>query len=255
MIDLDGKTVLVTGGTRGIGAVIVEELVKAGAQVLVHGRTTPTAGPYADGGPGSASTRFISGDLAMPGAGSELWRRALEGGLAIDVLVNNAGIYVPDALEADDEQWTEAWERTMQVNLIAPAELCRAALRSWFAASRGGIIINVASRAAFRGDDPDYGAYAASKAGLVALTKTIARAHAGRGVLAYAVAPGFVRTALTQECFDADPGLESRIRAEIPMGDIVPPVEIARVVCFLASGLVGHATGSTFDLNGASYVR
>ena len=120
MIELDGKTVLVTGGTRGIGAAIVEALVTAGAQVLVHGRTTPEEGPYAAGSPGRASTRFVAGDLALPGSGRRLWERADQEAGGIDVLVNNAGIYVPDALEADDQQWAEAWERTMQVNLIAP---------------------------------------------------------------------------------------------------------------------------------------
>lgn len=241
-------TLLVTGGTRGIGAAIAELARASGARVLVQGR--PPRGSDA-----SKREDFWPADLELPGSASSLWAQVRASGLEVDVVVNNAGIYEPQALEDDDAAWAESWARTLQVNLVAAAELSRAAVRTWLERGRGGILINIASRAAWRGDGPDYGAYAASKAGLVALTKTLARAYADRGIYAYAVAPGFVRTEMAAQAFAAEAGLEARVRAEIPLGDIIPPVEVARTVWFLASGGVSHATGSTFDLTGASYVR
>lgn len=143
----------------------------------------------------------------------------------------------------------------MQINLLSAADLCRFAVNNWLGLGRGGAIVNVASRAAFRGDDQHHWSYAASKGALVSLTKTIARAYAGRGIYCYGIAPGFVLTDMAQSAFDNDPGLMDRLLRDIPRGTIAPAEEIANAICFFASGMATHATGQTLDINGASYVR
>jgi NAD(P)-dependent dehydrogenase (short-subunit alcohol dehydrogenase family) len=145
----------------------------------------------------------------------------------------------------------------MQVNLYAPAELCKLAIAHFRSQEggkmRGGKIINLASRAAHRGDAPDQWPYAASKGALIAMTKTIARGFAQDNVLAFAIAPGFTETEMATDGL-ADAGLK-RILAEIPLGSMASPQECGALVAFLCSDSVRHLTGATFDINGASYVR
>ncbi len=252
MIDLTGKVILVTGGSRGIGAAIVRALAGAGAEVVLHyGQSRARAEALAEE-VGHARCHLVGADLDDGGAVPGLWRDALAWKGRIDVLVNNAGIYAGAGVDADFETWAEVWARTLRINLVAAAHLCREAVRH-FRERGGGTIVNIASRAAFRGDAPDYIHYAASKGGMIALTRTIARAFAADGVLAYAVAPGFVRTEMAEEFF-AEHG-EEGVVSEIPLGDVAPPGDVANVVAFLASDLAPHATGTTIDVNGASYVR
>ena len=168
------------------------------------------------------------------------------------MLVNCAGIYRAAAVEDDFADWTESWRRTLDINLLAPAVLCREAIVS-FRCRGGGIIVNIASRAAWRGDDPEYQHYAASKAAVVAMTKTIARHHGREGITAFAIAPGWVNTALNQDFFDKY-GVAAAAET-VPLGEVAEPEDIANTIAFLASGLARHATGATIDINGASYVR
>ena len=155
-------------------------------------------------------------------------------------------------IDDDFDIWSSAWQQTLQVNLVAVADLCRLAILH-FKTRKVGTIINIASRAAFRGDDPNYLHYAASKAGIVALTRSIARGFAADNILAFTVAPGFVRTEMAER-FMQEFG-EADIVRDIPIGKIAPPQDIANVIAFLASGLAPHATGTTIDINGASYVH
>ena len=150
------------------------------------------------------------------------------------------------------EQWRETWLRVLQVNLLAPADLCRAAIQH-FRDIGGGKIINVASRAAFRGEALDQMPYGASKGALVALTKTIARGFASDGVLAFGIAPGFTNTEMVSQTLDA--AAITRVTSDIPLGEMVPPEEIGALAAFLCGDQAHHLTGATFDINGASYVR
>lgn len=235
-----GPRILVTGSTRGIGAAIAADLSAKGARVVGHGRT-PAPGRLAE-------------DLAEPGAAERLWAQALEGLEGrIDVLVNNAGVFEPAGVDLPDADWDAAWSRTLQVNLRAAADLSRLAVRHFLERPEGGRIVNVASRAAYRGDSPAHWHYAASKAGMVAMTKSIARGFAARGVLAYAVCPGFTLTGM------ADDYLASRggpgLLADIPLGRVADPEEVAAAVAFLALEAPPSMTGAVLDINGASYVR
>ncbi len=252
MIDFSGKVVLVTGGSRGIGAAIVETLARANASVVLHyGRSRAEAEALA-GRFGSASCLTVQADLAEETSAPRLWRQALAWKGHIDVLVNNAGIAPTTRIGDALEDWHRAWAQVLRVNLIAAADLCREAIPH-FAERGGGIIVNVASRAAFRGDQPELMHYAASKAGLVALTRSIARGFGAHNITAYVVAPGFVLTEMADQAI-AEHGPEF-VRKDIALPDMTGPKEVANVVAFLASGLARHATGSVVDVNGASYVR
>lgn len=253
MISLEGQVVLVTGASRGIGAATAEAALRAGATVV---------GSYRNAEGALAALRDEHGgrvhaircDLARPRAGAALWQQALDAAGRIDGLVNNAGIAPMSGIDDPDETWYRDWAEVLAVNTQAVADLCREAVRR-FRETGGGRIVNVASRAAFRGDTPDGLHYAASKGAVVALTRSIARAWARDGVLAFIVAPGWVKTDMASVIYEGGhAGYESAL-AEIPMGDAAPPEQVANMIVFLLSGLVDHATGGTFDINGASYVR
>jgi 3-oxoacyl-[acyl-carrier protein] reductase len=252
MIDFTDRVALVTGAAGGIGSATARTIAACGGDVVVHdvgagGRL----GDLADelGGHGHA----IAADLADAGATAGLWRRALDWRGRVDVLVNNAGIYAPASIEHPLADWNAAWERMLAICLIAPATLCREAIKTFREQPGGGTIVNLASRAAWRGEDPDYWHYAAAKAGVVAMTKTIARQYGRDGVTAYAVAPGFVDTPFNDALVE-EYGLEF-FANDTGLGEVARPQDLANVIVFLASGLARHATGTTVDVNGASYVR
>jgi NAD(P)-dependent dehydrogenase (short-subunit alcohol dehydrogenase family) len=232
--------VLVTGSTRGIGAAIARTLADRGVRFVGHGR--------ADG------ADVLGADLAQPGAADGLWDRALaklDG--RIDVLVNNAGVFEPIAVDAPDAEWQAAWARTMQINLQASADLCRRAVLHWRERKTGGRIVNVASRAAYRGDSPAHWHYAASKAGMVAMTKSIARGYAAEQILAFAVCPGFTMTGMAEDYLASRGG--EKLLADIPLGRVADPAEVANTVAYLALEAPPSMTGAVLDINGASYVR
>ncbi len=258
MIDFSGKVILVTGGSRGIGAATVKALVAAGGNVILHYGSNREAAEKTAREAGADNCHLVAADLNEPGVAGLLWKQAMDWKGRVDALVNNAGIFSPAPVDGDDETWRQVWQNTLQVNLIASADLCREAVNTWKAGPDKlvrGVIVNVASRATWRGDGPDYWSYAASKGGMVSLMKTIARAHAADGILSYAVAPGYVETDMAIEAFELDPALRDITVRDIPMGDIAPAGDVANAICFLASGLAPHATGTTLDVNGASYVR
>jgi 3-oxoacyl-[acyl-carrier protein] reductase len=252
MIDLSGRVVLVTGGARGIGAAVVRGMARAGAEVVLHYTSDASVAGAVAAEFGPSRCHVLRADFLDDAAIFDLWSRALSWRGRIDVLVNNAGIYESADINSDADAWIETWRRSLQINLVAAGHLCREAV-THYQDTGGGIIINVASRAAFRGDDGDYMQYAASKGGMVAMNKTIARAFGPDGVLAYVLAPGFVRTEMA-ETYIARHG-EEGIVGEIPLGELPTPEDVAEMAVFLASGKARHATGTSIDINGASYVR
>jgi NAD(P)-dependent dehydrogenase (short-subunit alcohol dehydrogenase family) len=252
MLTLEGQTILITGASRGIGAATATVALDAGASIIGSFRTGAGILDKLLAQYGPARVHSVKADLAQPGAGRALWRQALDqADGVIHGLVNNAGIAPATSLDADDDTWQRDWSDVLAVNTRAVADLCRDAVL-YFGQRGGGRIVTVASRAAFRGDTADYLHYAASKGAVVALMRSIARAWAKDRVLAFTVAPGWVKTDMASLIYE--PGNEAAL-AEIPMGDAAPPEEIANMIAFLLSGNVDHATGATFDINGASYVR
>ncbi|MED5549443.1 MAG: SDR family NAD(P)-dependent oxidoreductase [Pseudomonadota bacterium] len=250
-LPLTGKRALVTGSSHGVGLAAAHLFAAQGAEVVLHGNANMADADKAVQDIGPAALGAVQADLSRPGGGRELYDAALH--LAsgrLDIIVNNAGIHPASPLDASDAEWEAVWALTLQVNLMAMADICRAAIPE-MAASGGGSIINIASRAGYRGEDRDHMAYAASKGAVLAITKTIARQWGGDGIYAYALAPGWIDTRMGPQ-HEAD---RARAKAEIPIGDLAQPEEIAAMCAFLASGACRSATGSCIDINGASYVR
>ncbi|HEX5378650.1 MAG TPA: SDR family oxidoreductase [Phenylobacterium sp.] len=232
--------VLVTGSTRGIGAAIVEALAARGARVIGHGR--------------AGSDGVIGADLSQAGGADRLWDQALERlDGRIDVVVNNAGVFEAVAADAPLDDWHAAWSRTLQINLQASADLCRRAVLHFAERGVPGRLVNIASRAAYRGDSPAHWHYAASKAGMVAMTKSIARGYAAQGILAFAICPGFVMTGMAEDYLASRGG--DRLLADIPLGRVADPAEVANAATYLALDAPPSMTGAVLDINGASYVR
>jgi 3-oxoacyl-[acyl-carrier protein] reductase len=246
------RVVLVTGAAGGIGAATARTLAAEGAAVVVHDlRREGRLAELADELGGAAHA--LAADLTDAGAADALWQEALAWRGHVDVLVNNAGIYEAARPDGDLADWKAAWERTLAICLVSPAALCRAAIATFREQPGGGIIVNLASRAAWRGEDADYWHYAAAKAGVVAMTKTIARQYGRQGVTAFAVAPGFVDTPFNAPAVE-EHGMQLFID-DTALGEVAQPQDVANVIAFLASGKARHATGATVDVNTASYVR
>ena len=231
--------VLATGTSRGIGAAIAAAFARPDVRLVGHAST--------------AGADRVAADLAAAGAAEPLWAEALDRlDGRIDVLVNNAGVFEATPVDLDHGDWVAGWERTMRINLTASAELCRLAV-THFRERGAGRIVNVASRAAYRGDSPAHWHYAASKAGMIGMTKSIARGFARDGVLAFAVCPGFTMTGMADEYLASRGG--DRLLADIPLGRVAAVDEVAETVRWLALDAPASATGTVIDVNGASYVR
>ncbi|MES2002829.1 MAG: SDR family oxidoreductase [Pseudomonadota bacterium] len=232
--------ILITGASRGIGAAAFALLQSSGHKVLGHST--------------HGNDFLIAGDLADPAVPRNIWETALdEFGGRIHVLVNNAGIYESVADNASDDEWHAAWARTLTINLQAAADLSRLAVSHFLDQGKGGRIVNVASRAAFRGDSPQHWHYAASKAAMVGMTRTIARGYAADNILAFAVAPGFTVSEMTEEYLAGRGG--AKIVADIPLGRVASTDEIAEIIRWLSIDAPPSATGTIIDANGASFVR
>ena len=234
-------TILITGSSRGIGKATADLLRTRGARVIGHATR-------------AADADTIAADFLDPPAPQMLWEEALDrADGTIDVLVNNAGLFSAVPLDASDIEWLDAWEDTLRINLTAAAQLSRFAVRHWQERGVGGRIVHIASRAGHRGDSPAHWHYAAAKGGMLAMHKTIARAYAAQGIYSYAITPGFTDTAMAGDYLESrgGPGL----LADIPLGRVATPEEIATIAVFCALDAPPSLTGATLDANGASYVR
>ena len=249
---LEGKVCLVTGASRGIGAAVAEYLGELGATVIIHyGKNRDLAEKVSCRLPGDRHI-VLGTDLSDPDSVTGFIDHVMQKVDRLDVLVNNAGIFTPHpALETSAEDWLQSWQKITAVNLISPAILCQAAAKV-MAKQGGGRIINIGSRGAFRGE-PDCPAYGASKAGLHAMSQSLAKSLGPSNIQVFAVAPGFVETDMAKSHLDGPEGVS--IRAQSPMNRVAKPEEIAELVGFLATTGATFMTGGIIDLNGASYLR
>ncbi len=248
-IDLTGQTILVTGASRGIGHGIAGALGNSGATVAVHYRQNQSSAEKLAKTIGNGS-RVFQADLEDPKACENLFNDVVQAFGHLDVLVNNAGIFLNSPL--DSNRWLEDWNKTLDVNLRAAAILSRLATLH-FQKNGGGRIINISSRAAFRGDNPEHLAYAASKAGLVALTKSVARGYGKDNITSFLIAPGWVKTDMNKETIERYG--EEAITKDLALNKLTQPKDLAPMIVLLASGLTDHATGTTIDINAGSYVH
>jgi NAD(P)-dependent dehydrogenase (short-subunit alcohol dehydrogenase family) len=251
---LGGKVVLLTGASGGIGSVTARALGAAGADLIAHYRSDRAGAEAATAELPADRRHLLQADLSALGSARALWREALAWRGRIDVVVVNAAMLARTPFDGSDEEWDEGWTETMRVNVVEPASLAREAVAHYLETG-GGTIITISSWAAQAGSAlTQVPAYAASKAAIRNLTQTIARNYAKDGVLAYVVAPGIVRTSMSEVSAEARGGID-KVRAALAMGELVPPEEVAELVAFLAIGRCRHLTGATLDMNGASYVR
>jgi 3-oxoacyl-[acyl-carrier protein] reductase len=226
--------IVLTGASRGIGAAIAAALSRPGVRLV------------------ALSSK--DGDLADPAVPAQLWRDALarlDG--RVDVLINNAGVFEANPIDRDDADWLADWQRGLQINLTAAADLSRHFVNHRLSDGGGGRLVSIASRAAHRGDSPAHWHYAAAKAGMVAMTKTIARGYAAQGLLAFAICPGFTMTGMADDYLASRGG--DKLLADIPLGRVAMPDEIAEMARWCALDAPPSMTGAVLDANGASYVR
>ena len=248
----DEKKVLVTGASRGIGRAIALQFAGTGAQVAVHYQSNLKAAQASLAELPGTGHILCAGDVADPDAAQRLVDEAIYEMGGIDILVNNAGIFEAHPVdEVSYEDWQHHWQRTLAVNLVGPANLCWHAVRH-MRESGGGRIVNISSRGAFRGE-PHCPAYGASKAGLNALTQSLAQQLAPLGIFVGPVAPGFVETDMASAVLDGPGG--DPLRKQCRLGRVAKPEEVALAVLFLASSGAEFSTGTVIDVNGASYLR
>lgn len=251
---------LVTGASRGIGSVIAAQLAERGVRVALHYRNNRGAAESALARLAGTGHAIFAADFSDPAAAAGLWENVIDRLGAVDVLVNNAGLYFEHApLHADYASWQSAWRLTLAANLIGPANLSWLAAQSMAAriepvdaAFGRGRIVNISSRGAFRGE-PDAPAYGASKAALNALSQSLAKALAPRAIHVYCVAPGWVETEMAAAHLAGPDG--PGILAQHPLGRVNRADEVAQAAVYCALDAPAAMTGCVIDVNGASYLR
>ena len=248
---LRGQTVFVTGASGGIGAAIVERVALEGGRPIIHycqdEHAAQTLLARIDG-----NGLVLHADLLDADGPFVLWRKAVDYAGRVHGLVNNAGIRTEISVESAPGDWRAAWQNEFQVNLFAAADLCKEAIQH-FRTEGGGRIVNIASRAGQRGSASDSIPYGAANAGMINLTKSIARSFGHEGASAVCIAPGLVRTSMADSVI-AKEGGESLID-EIPVGDIAEPNEVAELVAFVLRYGQDSLNGATLDVNGGSHIR
>ena len=250
-IDLSKRTVLVTGANSGIGYAIAKQLLESNASVALH-YNSKSDGVKELHKQFPNQSEIFEADFNDSDSVINLFDDILSWKDSLHVLINNAGTSIMNSVDLDDKEWINNWNTIMNINLLATGILSKKALQH-FKNNNGGRIINIASRAAFRGDTPDYLAYAASKAGMVALIKSIARGFGKDGITAFSIAPGFTRTAMAQKSIDKYG--EDFVVKDIALNQLTEPKDIAPIVTLICSGEFDHGTGSNIDINAGSYVR
>lgn len=250
--DFQGKTVLITGGSRGIGRATAIAFAKAGAVVAINFRQNETAAKETLNLLPGKGHLTIQADMADPVAVQQMVETSIQHTGRLDILVNNAGVFfghpLPDVSYAE---WQEAWTRTLHTNLVGPANAAYCAARHMMEHG-GGRIINVGSRGAYRGEAAQP-AYGASKAGLHAMSQSLAQALAPHNIFVGAVAPGFVETAMARAHLTGP--MKEAIMNQSPAGRVAKVEEVAHAILFLASEDAAWTTGCVLDINGASHLR
>lgn len=247
-----GRVVLVTGGSRGIGKATAMLFAENGDTVALHYHADAAGVKETLAGLKGTTHRTFQADLARPVDAKRLVNEVLDSMQRIDVLVNNAGMFEHHQIEdVDFDTWVRIWERTLDTNLLGAAHVAYCAAHAMIRQG-GGKIINITSRGAFRGE-PHAPAYGASKAGMNAMSQSLAKALAPHNIMVYAIAPGWVETDMAAPYLEGAEG--DAVRNQSPLGRVGNPDEIARTAVFLASEGTDYLTGCIIDANGASYLR
>lgn len=250
-ISLTNQRILVTGASRGIGRAIAKQLSESGAEVIIHYNANKAQAESLLSE--LKSPAFLEPcDLSQSDDVIGFIPRLVAKYGPLTALVNNAGISPSAADSLATSEWLQVWEKTMAVNSTAVGILTKEFIDQ-AKIHRNGRIVMISSRAAFRGDTPDYLAYAASKGAMVSLMRSIARHYGKQGIKAFLIAPGFTRTDMSDGIL-AEYG-QDFAQNDIALKELTLPEDIAPMVTLLCSGLADHATGTSIDMNAGSYVR
>ncbi len=252
--ELEGKAVLLTGGSRGIGEQTVRDLVAHGARVVFNYNTNAERAQTIVGELGEANVTAFQADLHELGDVVGLWDRALAWTGGVDVVVNNASIRRQVPADVSAEDFDRIWLEAMRVNLIAPAHLARLAVAHFLGRGVQGIIIGITGRIAVRGDYPDYLQDGAAKGGLNSLLRGIARGYAKDDVLTYLISGGLIATDQIKQQVEGNAGDLDRFLREIPIGELGTPQDISELILFLSTGRARYATGTTVSATGGSFL-
>lgn len=251
-IDLSGKTILVTGGSRGIGEGIVRSLVAEGAHVVLNYTSSRERAEAIADELGRDRCLPVQAHMDRCEDLDRLWAEAVAWRGRIDVLVNNAAVRQPVAMTVPSQEWDDHWIYTLKVNLVATAHLSRLAVLH-FQEHGGGAIIGISARIAVRGDRPDFFHDGASKGGMNSLLRGIARFYAKDNIQTYILCVGVINTQQADDMVGIYGAKE--MLSEIPAGAFGTPQDVANVVVFCSSGRARYSSGTTIDVTGASFIH
>ncbi len=251
-LDLKGKTILLTGASDGIGKAVAAFLMKMGARVAVHYHTNKISAETLVAAYPETGSKAFKADLSEEIEVYTLFEAVKAHFGKIDVIILNAGVFLPHSVHKTTEDWYAIWKKTMDINLNSVGLLTKLGI-DHFITNGEGRFIYIGSRAVFRGETEEYMAYAASKGGLVSLARSVARSFGKQHIKSFIVAPGFTRTQMAEDFITAHG--EKKILDEIALNELTKPEDLAPLIGMLCSGLMDHATGATIDMNAGSHIR
>ncbi len=250
-IDLQGKSILLTGASDGIGKAVADYCMEMGGKVAVHYNSNKTAAEALVAKHNNGSKAFQA-DLSEEHQVIRLFENVVADFGRLDVIILNAGVFLEQPMRLDTAEWLKIWKKTMAINLDSVGLLTKLGLDHFLAQGEGRFIY-IGSRAVFRGETPEYLAYAASKGGLTSLARSVARSFGKQHIKSFVVAPGFTRTQMA-ESFIETYG-EEKVLSEIALNELTRPEDLAPLIALLCSGGMDHATGATIDMNAGSHIR
>lgn len=250
-IDVNNKTILLTGASDGIGRAVADYLMQMGAKVAVHYNSNKSAAETLVAKHGNGSKAFQA-DLSKEQEVIRLFERVVAQFGKLDTIVLNAGVFLAHPISLDTQSWLHTWKQTMSVNLDAVGLLTKLGLDHFIAKGEGRFVY-IGSRAVFRGETQEYLAYAASKGGITSLARSVARSFGKQNIKAFVVAPGFTRTRMAEQFIEAYG--EEKVLNEIALNELTRPEDLSPLITLLCSGGMDHATGTTIDMNAGSHIR
>ncbi len=251
-IDLSDKKILLTGASDGIGKGVANYLMKMGARVAVHYNTNKESAESLVFNHKKTNSKSFKADLSNEEEVYTLFRDVLKEFAKIDIIILNAGVFLPHSTKETTKDWLSVWKKTMDINLNSVGLLTKLGL-DHFKENNMGTFIYIGSRAVFRGETEEYLAYAASKGGIVSLARSVARSFGKNNIKSFIISPGFTRTQMAED-FIAQYG-EEKVMNEIALNELTKPEDLAPLIGLMCSGLMDHATGATIDVNAGSHIR